>query len=95
MPNKTSKNESRPQAPGRREFVTRAAAVSTLPLLASTHAQTSTASAGPSAAPERGQRFEFGLMGDMPYTYKQEAEYELLLDDLNGRDLAFVLSRGP
>lgn len=34
-------------------------------------------------------------MGDMPYTYKQEAEYELLLDDLNGRDLAFVLSRGP
>ncbi len=79
--------------PGRRQFVTRSAAVAgALPFLGldaePAHAQQT------AELPRSGQRFEFGIMGDMPYTRKQEAEYERVIADLNARELAFAVHIG-
>ncbi|HEX4928377.1 MAG TPA: hypothetical protein VFV74_10275 [Burkholderiales bacterium] len=41
-----------------------------------------------------GAQFDFGIMGDMPYTRAQEAEYGRVIEDLNARDLAFVAHVG-
>lgn len=38
--------------------------------------------------------FAFAILGDMPYTRKQEAEYARVLDQINSRDLAFVAHVG-
>lgn len=39
-------------------------------------------------------RFEFALIGDMPYNRAQEAEYHRVMQELNARDLAFVTHVG-
>jgi hypothetical protein len=38
--------------------------------------------------------FQFALIGDMPYTYVQEKEYQNVLAALNAADLAFVIHVG-
>src|SRR6476620_4397864 len=38
--------------------------------------------------------FQFGLIGDMPYTYIQEQQYQRVLAALNTADLAFVVHVG-
>jgi hypothetical protein len=38
--------------------------------------------------------FDFALVGDMPYTKVQEAEYQRVLAALNAADLAFVAHIG-
>ncbi len=40
------------------------------------------------------RRFEFALIGDMPYNRAQEAEYDRVMQELNARDLAFVTHVG-
>ena len=52
-----------------------------------------TACATAPAADTRG-RFEFALIGDMPYNRAQEAEYDRVMQELNARDLAFVTHVG-
>ncbi|MGH8766531.1 MAG: hypothetical protein ACRET8_12525, partial [Burkholderiales bacterium] len=39
-------------------------------------------------------RFDFALIGDMPYTHVQEKEYQRVLGALNAADLAFVVHIG-
>lgn len=51
-----------------------------------------TAVAGGAVAQERA--FDFGLIGDMPYTRVQEIEYQRVLKALNATDLAFVAHIG-
>jgi hypothetical protein len=41
-----------------------------------------------------GERFSFGILGDMPYTRVQEPEYRNVLEALNAADLAFVVHVG-
>lgn len=50
------------------------------------------AAAQPARAQERA--FDFGLIGDMPYTKVQEVEYQRVLSALNAADLAFVAHIG-
>ena len=38
--------------------------------------------------------FQFGLIGDMPYTTVQEQQYQRVLAALNAADLAFVIHVG-
>lgn len=46
-------------------------------------------------APGQGAgRFDFGVIGDMPYTRAQEAEYTRVIEDLNSRNLEFVAHVG-
>jgi hypothetical protein len=45
-------------------------------------------------APDGAGSFAFGVLGDMPYTKKQEEEYARVLADMNGRELAFVAHVG-
>lgn len=71
----------------RRGFVTGAAAVLTGGTLAAC-AQT------PRSEVAAGERFEFALIGDIPYNRNQEPEYARLIDELNARDLAFVVHIG-
>lgn len=40
------------------------------------------------------ESFQFGLIGDMPYTYVQEQQYQRVLAALNTVDLAFVVHVG-
>lgn len=44
--------------------------------------------------PRAGRGFEFALIGDMPYNRAQEAEYARVMDELNARELAFVVHIG-
>jgi hypothetical protein len=46
------------------------------------------------SAQSQDQPFQFGLIGDMPYTYVQEKEYQNVLKALNAADLAFVVHVG-
>src|SRR6476620_6343840 len=48
---------------------------------------------GQQPLPQNGP-FQFGLIGDMPYTYVQEKEYQRVLAALNAADLAFVVHVG-
>ncbi len=76
---------------GRRPFMTRALALlSSAPLLALSRGE---AQAQQSSRMSAGA-FDFGIIGDMPYTRKQEAEYGRVLDDINTRELAFVAHVG-
>lgn len=45
-------------------------------------------------SPSQDRPFQFGLIGDMPYTYVQEKEYQRVLAALNAADLAFVVHVG-
>ena len=45
-------------------------------------------------SPAGAQTFQFGLVGDMPYTIAQEAEYRRVIAALNAADLAFVVHVG-
>lgn len=40
------------------------------------------------------RRFDFALIGDMPYNRAQEAEYDRVMEELNARELAFVTHVG-
>ncbi len=46
------------------------------------------------SVPKKGERFAFALLGDMPYTRKQEGEYAAVLEDLNEEDLVFAVHVG-
>lgn len=77
----------------RRPFIARAlGAIAALPLLQACTGgaprQTAATSAGGSG------RFEFGVVGDIPYTRAQEVEYARVMADMNARDLAFVTHIG-
>src|SRR6478672_1519886 len=67
----------------RREFLGGVVATATWPLV--TLAQQSQSQDGP---------FQFGLIGDMPYTHVQEQQYQRVLAALNNADLAFVVHVG-
>ena len=41
-----------------------------------------------------GARFEFGLIGDMPYDARQEKEFVNLMTEMNAAELAFVVHDG-
>jgi predicted phosphodiesterase len=45
-------------------------------------------------AQTRDSAFQFGILGDMPYTKAQEPEYRRVLEALNRADLAFVVHIG-
>src|SRR5262245_42326616 len=47
-----------------------------------------------STAQAQDRTFQFGLIGDMPYTKVQEEEYQRVLAALNAADLAFVIHVG-
>ena len=49
--------------------------------------------AGCATTPSEG-RFDFALIGDMPYTHVQQKEYQHVLGALNATDLAFVVHIG-
>lgn len=67
----------------RREFLGGVVATAAWPL--ATHAQQSQS---------QGEPFQFGLIGDMPYTHIQEQQYQRVLAALNIADLAFVVHVG-
>lgn len=76
---------------GRRPFIARTlAAIATLPLV---QACMGGASGQARAAPATGT-FDFGVVGDIPYTSAQEAEYARVIADMNARELAFVAHIG-
>lgn len=92
----TAKDSIRPSkfAQRRRAFMARVAtAVGSLPFV-SLSVGAGTAQAQTTRVPARGQTFDFGIMGDMPYTRAQEPEYARVIADMNGRDLAFVAHLG-
>src|SRR4030095_12565244 len=39
-------------------------------------------------------RFEFGLIGDLPYTAEDERKFPDLIEDMNNANLAFVIHDG-
>ena len=76
---------------GRRPFLTRTlGALAALPLL---QACMGGASGKTRQAAATG-RFDFGVVGDIPYTRAQEAEYARVIADMNARELAFVTHIG-
>ena len=78
---------------GRRTLMARLlAAASSVPVMAL--GARSAAAQTPGRAPEGAGSFAFGLLGDMPYTRRQEAEYARVLEHINARDLAFVTHVG-
>jgi hypothetical protein len=78
---------------GRRTLMARLLALaSSVPVMA-LGARSATAQT-PGRAPEGAGSFAFGLLGDMPYTRRQEAEYARVLEHINARDLAFVTHVG-
>ncbi len=78
---------------GRRTLMARLLALaSSVPVVAM--GARSAAAQSASRPPDGAGRFAFGILGDMPYTRQQEAEYARVLDDINARDLAFVAHVG-
>jgi len=74
----------------RRPFMARAlGALAALPLV-----QACTSAAPRAASAPQGGRFEFGVVGDIPYTRAQEAEYARVMADINARELSFVTHIG-
>lgn len=57
-------------------------------------ASLSLVSVGDASAQPQDRAFQFGLIGDMPYTKVAEQEYLRVLAALNGADLAFVIHVG-
>jgi hypothetical protein len=53
-----------------------------------------TSSRGEDPASQASGGFAFGIVGDIPYTRAQEAEYARLIAEMNARDLAFVAHVG-
>jgi hypothetical protein len=53
-----------------------------------------TLAVGGASAQPRDRAFQFGLIGDMPYTTVQQQEYQRVLAALNKADLAFVVHVG-
>lgn len=45
-------------------------------------------------SPRPSQRFEFGLMGDLPYTPEQEVKFPNLVTAMNQEDLEFIIHDG-
>lgn len=86
------KRSSSPDAPktqaDRRRFVAGAASL----LSASSLAGCAATAGQPAQGGHR--RFEFALIGDMPYNRAQEAEYDRVMQELNARELAFVAHIG-
>lgn len=78
---------------GRRTLMARLLALaSSVPVAAMGARSAAAQSASPPAA--GAGSFAFGILGDMPYTRKQEAEYARVLRDINARDLTFVAHVG-
>ena len=78
---------------GRRTLMARLLALaSSVPVVAM--GARSAAAQSVSRPPDGTGSFAFGILGDMPYTRKQEAEYARVLDHMNARDLAFVAHVG-
>jgi len=76
---------------GRRSFIARTlGALASLPLLSACFGG---AQGQARAAPAAG-RFDFGIVGDIPYTRVQEAEYARVIVDMNARNLEFVAHIG-
>ncbi len=74
----------------RRPFMARTlAALAALPLV-----QACTGTGPRAATASGGGLFEFGIVGDIPYTRAQEAEYARVMADINGRELRFVTHIG-
>lgn len=74
----------------RRPFMARAlGALAALPLV-----QACTSAAPRAASTPQSGRFEFGVVGDIPYTRAQEAEYARVMADINARELSFVTHIG-
>lgn len=77
---------------GRRPFLKRAlAALASLPLVQACAGRAAGQARPATAAPEV---FDFGIVGDIPYTRVQEAEYARVMQDMNSRELAFVAHIG-
>src|SRR3990172_5312030 len=73
-------------ASGRRPFIARTLGMlASLPLLS---ACAGTRGEAPGA--DSGGGFAFGIVGDIPYSHVQEAEYARVIAEMNARDLAFV-----
>jgi len=76
---------------GRRPFIARTlGALAALPLVS---ACASAMRGGAQAAPAGGA-FDFGVVGDIPYTRAQEAEYARVMEHMNSRELEFVAHIG-
>jgi hypothetical protein len=72
---------------GRRPFIVRTlAALSSLPLVS--------ACTGMPKAKAADGGFDFGIVGDIPYTRAQEAEYARVISHMNARELEFVAHIG-
>jgi hypothetical protein len=77
---------------GRRTLLARLLALaSSVPVLAM---GARSAAAQPGSAPAASGGFAFGVLGDMPYTRRQEEEYARVLAQIDARDLAFVAHVG-
>lgn len=77
-------------ATGRRPFITRAlGAIAALPLV-----QACTGTGMRRTAGAAGTAFRFGVVGDIPYTRAQEAEYVRVMEHINAHELAFVTHIG-
>lgn len=50
--------------------------------------------AAPGGAETKGLRFEFALIGDMPYDARQEKQFPNVMREINAADLAFVVHDG-
>ena len=83
------KRESVPT--GRRPFIARTlGALASLPLLSAC----ASAMRGEARASEGAGGFDFGVVGDIPYTRAQEAEYARVMQHMNSRELEFVAHIG-
>lgn len=80
------------KCPGRRSFLARAPGALTALLLLQACMSGASGPSGGAAAAAGG--FDFGIMGDMPYTRAQEAEYGRVIENMNARELAFVAHTG-
>lgn len=84
-------NDRNAAAGGRRPFLARTLGLlSTLPLLSAC----ATGSRGEAPATGSGSGFAFGVVGDIPYSRAQEAEYARVIAEMNARELAFVAHVG-
>ena len=63
-------------------------------IAASVAAVATLATLAPTSTLSQNAPFQFGLIGDMPYTHRAMAEYRRVLAELNAADLAFVIHVG-